>query len=644
MRKDKTSRRPSRLVYFKNTTSMVGLVLAFSTGFFHVILLVLHLTAGFRNPYTGICFYVVLPPLVILGSALAILGAWRAHRLFKRTGEHTTLAKLSARRILLYGGPVILLLVVPFLGYSSYSGYRYADSNAFCGTACHTPMEPQFAAFQVSPHAEIGCTDCHVGEGVGSFVEAKIGGIRQLYRTLTDSYERPIPSPVHNLRPADDTCEHCHWSDLPQGEQLVHLPRVAADEKNTPRPINMVLKVGSRDPKTGSLTGIHWHTASTQKVEYVAADRQRLDIPWVRVTRLGEGEKSIKVFRSDGLDEDAPPPEGELRTMDCVDCHNRPAHRFRDADTILCRLFELGECDPGLPYLKREAGRALSASYTTKEEGLTAIRDHISGFYGESYPEMLEQKQPGIESAIKAVQQAFRENMFPEMKVDWRVHPDHRGHKVTPGCFRCHDDQHRAGDGSVISRDCSSCHDFLEPQGPTNSRVFKLGDYTHPYKLEKAHAEVDCVSCHDGGSTPSPDCQSCHADVKDFMAGRHALLPGFQGDLSPKWDLLGCTDCHEGAQRFAQDEIGATCVECHEEKYRDTEKQWTASLTEAKRKALEALSKGGVAKPSLKKLLESIDKIRPHHNVDFALDILERVRTGQLPAALDRKAGKEDGS
>jgi hypothetical protein len=28
----------------------------------------------------------------------------------------------------------------------------------------------------------------------------------------------------------------------------------------------------------------------------------------------------------------------------------------------------------------------------------------------------------------------------------------------SPGCFRCHDDEHKASDGRVIKQDCELCH------------------------------------------------------------------------------------------------------------------------------------------------------------------------------------------
>jgi hypothetical protein len=31
-----------------------------------------------------------------------------------------------------------------------------------------------------------------------------------------------------------------------------------------------------------------------------------------------------------------------------------------------------------------------------------------------------------------------------------------------PGCFRCHDESHKARDGTAISQDCEMCHKMEE--------------------------------------------------------------------------------------------------------------------------------------------------------------------------------------
>jgi hypothetical protein len=44
------------------------------------------------------------------------------------------------------------------------------------------------------------------------------------------------------------------------------------------------------------------------------------------------------------------------------------------------------------------------------------------------------------------------------MNVTWGTYPNNIGHNFFPGCFRCHDENHKTKDGSVIKQDCESCH------------------------------------------------------------------------------------------------------------------------------------------------------------------------------------------
>jgi hypothetical protein len=68
-----------------------------------------------------------------------------------------------------------------------------------------------------------------------------------------------------------------------------------------------------------------------------------------------------------------------------------------------------------------------------------------------------------IKPVIDAVQQIYRDNFFPEMKATWQSYPDKLGHKDWPGCFRCHDGNHKTADGkrAIKANDCNACHTIL---------------------------------------------------------------------------------------------------------------------------------------------------------------------------------------
>jgi hypothetical protein len=65
---------------------------------------------------------------------------------------------------------------------------------------------------------------------------------------------------------------------------------------------------------------------------------------------------------------------------------------------------------------------------------------------------------PDIDRAVLAVQEVYRRNVFPDMNVTFGTYPSNIGHVDFPGCFRCHDDDHKSKDGKKIGQDCDTCH------------------------------------------------------------------------------------------------------------------------------------------------------------------------------------------
>jgi hypothetical protein len=295
--------------------------------------------------------------------------------------------------------------------------------------------------------------DCHIGPGAGWFVRSKLSGARQVVAVLLNSHERPIPTPVHDLRPSRDTCEQCHWPAKFHGDKVELFKEYGEDEANTESLTTVQLHIGGTDAG-GTPRGIHWHVAENNLVEYVAAGDDRQAIPYVKLTAP---DGTVTEFFAEGV---TAPPAGEARRMDCVDCHNRPSHTFaRSAERAINQALAAGAAPTDLPFLKREAVKLLKADYPTQADGLAAIPAQLTAFYRESYPELWTSRRPDVDKAATAVAELYRRNVFPSMKVSWGQHADNRGHMEFPGCFRCHDDGHKAKDGRVIRQDCDLCHD-----------------------------------------------------------------------------------------------------------------------------------------------------------------------------------------
>ena len=229
----------------------------------------------------------------------------------------------------------------------SYKAYEFTESGSFCGQLCHTVMSPEYTAYQLSPHARVACAECHVGAGATWFVKSKLSGSRQVFAAVFNTFPRPIPTPVHNLRPAQETCEQCHWPKKFYGGQLKVFTHYANDEKNTMRQVRMMIKTGGGDPATGAPEGIHWHMNIGNKIDYVAADEKRQVIPYIHVEdlqgRVTEyyAKDSTPQQRSDR--QGATPPHGLRRLPQPSHAHLRSAGSvgrsvacWRAASTLPC--------------------------------------------------------------------------------------------------------------------------------------------------------------------------------------------------------------------------------------------------------------------------------------------------------------------
>jgi nitrate/TMAO reductase-like tetraheme cytochrome c subunit len=483
---NKDARPPSA---FRNWLSLAGLVVSSGGLFAFLLLFAIDIYAHNGNPYMGLLAYVVAPGFIVLGIAIALAGAW-LHRRHLRLGVPTVRPAITidlnrARdRKVLVGSSLGAAFFLMLTSMGSYQTYRYTESNQFCGLACHTPMKPEWTAYQHSPHARIDCVECHVGHGADAYVKAKLNGVHQLIGVITGDYDRPIKTPIPNLRPAQETCEQCHWPNRYVGNLDRTYQHFLADETNTPFAVRLSLKVGGGDPAHGKSGGIHWHMNLANKVEYIATDAQRQIIPWVRFTdRTGK----VTEYRAQDFKED--PSKYEIRRMDCMDCHNRPAHHFAAPNDAVDVALSTGRIDPGIPWIKSNIVATLVATYSSEADGLA----QISASLKQKYP-----TEPRIEPAIAAAQDIFKRNFFPEMKANWRAYPNNIGHKEWAGCFRCHDGLHKSADArSISASDCNSCHTILaQGSGDQLSQISAKGHSF--FHIDAINEDFSCHNCHTG--------------------------------------------------------------------------------------------------------------------------------------------------
>jgi nitrate/TMAO reductase-like tetraheme cytochrome c subunit len=486
----------------RNPISLAGLALVI-VSLANIFLFVLIDAIAVRpSPYVGILAYVVAPGFLAFGLFLMLVGVLLERR--KKVAPTAFYPRIDlndkAQRSAVISFGTFLLVFVMVSTAGSYKAYEYTESVQFCGQACHTPMNPEYTAYQVSPHAHVPCVECHVGSGAGSYVRSKVSGTRQLIALTLNTFPRPIPTPVHNLRPAQETCEQCHWPKKFYGGQLKVFTHYANDEKNTLRQVRMIIKTGGGDPATGAPEGIHWHMNTGNKIEYVAADEKHETISYIHVEDL-QGRVTEYYAKDSTLSKDQI-AKAPRRRMDCVDCHNRPAHIYVPPDQSVDQSLLARRIDVTLPFIKPEAVAVLTGAYATTDSAMQGIAGGLQDFYEKKYPEVAKSKQLEIRSAVGEVQQIFKRTTFPEMKLSWQTHPNNLGHFYFNGCFRCHDGQHVSADGKTVSKDCNQCHTLMsETEGTTSVAATTLPAFQHPVDIGDL-TQVSCADCHTGGVGP----------------------------------------------------------------------------------------------------------------------------------------------
>jgi len=484
---------------FYNTISYAGASVALIALFMFIFLYVLSSISTIDKAYVGIVIFIVIPCFIILGLLLIPVGMALKIRREKREGaergQSFPILNLNLRQhrngTLIFAAGTTVLLFLSALG--SYEAYHFTESNRFCGTLCHTLMSPEYTAYQLSPHARVKCAECHIGAGASWYVKSKLSGLGQVYATLTNSYPRPIPTPIENLRPARETCEQCHWPQKVYGKQQRREIYFLPDEENTRWEIDMLVSIGAGNPALGQSEGIHWHINPDIRIEYAAADEERSVIPRVILTDLATGEKTL--YQSDGAEQ----TEAEPRLMDCIDCHNRPSHIYNDPSDFINASLAAGEVDASLPGIKRIAVEACLAEYDSRDQAMTEIEAQISSFYRDNHAAVYSSRSAEIEKSIAGVQNAYSNNIFPAMKVRWEHYPDHIGHMTSAGCYRCHDGMHVSEDGRIITNRCDDCH-LITAQGIVGQLEYadsqQALEFRHPVDIDGMWREAGCYECH----------------------------------------------------------------------------------------------------------------------------------------------------
>ena len=447
--------RPAWFVLTQHWLSLLGGALLATAIISWLFVLPLHIRGHVSNPYVGIIVFLVLPLIFFAGLVLVPIGVYISKRQIREGLSQPTFdRRVALRRIAWFLGITTVLNIL--IGTQlTYRAVAYMETPQFCGASCHS-MAPQFAAYQNSPHSRVECVECHVAPGAAGWIRSKANGLRQLYETTLGTVPKPIPSAIstNRLVPARKTCENCHWPERFSGARLRVFSKYASDEANTRTDTVLLMLVGG-----SRIAGIHGsHFGPGIHIRFAAADPARQTIPWVEYRNTVAGNSRTFVSTDSAKHSTDSLPKFE---MECVDCHNRPAHNFDLAGRAMDNELAFGQIPVTLPFVKKQGVELLTKSYATRGEAASQIPAALAEFYQRNYADLYAKRSEDIHQAGNAILAIYNRNVFPELKVTWGTYPDNLGHTDFPGCFRCHDGSHTSVDGQTITQDCSTCHQTL---------------------------------------------------------------------------------------------------------------------------------------------------------------------------------------
>ena len=488
----------------KNWLTIIGSIIAGINLALIILLFIISTIFNNRNTNLGLFIYIILPGFLILGLLLVPVGMIRERKRIRRSGikgegrfPRIDLNDTRHRNaFIIFTITTIIVLFLSTLG--SFQAFHITESVEFCGTLCHQVMEPEYTAYQNSPHANVACVECHVGSGASWYVKSKLSGLHQVYAVLTKTFPRPIVTPLHDLRPARETCEKCHWPQKFYARTLWTNKYFLADSLNTEWDIMLEMKTGPEYSGLGLKEGIHWHINPAVNIEYISENDKRESITYVKYTNKTTG--AVTIYRNDSNPiSDSLLAVSSTRTMDCIDCHNRPSHNYKSPPVYFDKAMLTGEVSKEIPFFKKVSMGLLKDTFSDKDTALTKIKDGITDFYKSRFSEYYAQNKDLIENSVVSVQKVFSQNTFPKMKVTYDHYPEHIGHLESDGCFRCHNDAFKAPDGRKISRDCNLCHNIVGQGKEGIMEYANIRDnleFKHPTNIGTAWKEANCSECH----------------------------------------------------------------------------------------------------------------------------------------------------
>jgi hypothetical protein len=445
----------------RSRVAIAGAVLVTTAVLADAIIIVSEVFFFESNPYIGIVVWVLFPMLAMFGLVLIPFGLWWRARSKGVRGLSglAGLMKVVNRRHFFQMILGLSFLNLIIFGTAGYQALHYMESPQFCGSVCHTVMEPEYRVYKRSPHSEVECVDCHIGSGLGHLIKSKLDGTRQLWGVISGDFNRPIQTPIHNLRPAREVCGTCHFPESFHGNTIRVIENYAPDQDNTRTVTILNMRVGGGTGPNKKASGIHWHVDKGSAIRYYASDSKREKI--LRVEHRKD-DGTVRVWNNSEIPmPEEPNPEG-FREMDCVDCHNRPTHIFLPPEKALDQWFTDGLLDVEIPWLRAIGEDLIDVTYSSKAEAMEGIAT-LPDLYRERYPQFWDEFGTRVTASVSVLQDIYGLYVYPEMNLQWNTYNSLLGHptEFTAACFRCHNGIMKDENGKAITTECTACHYVL---------------------------------------------------------------------------------------------------------------------------------------------------------------------------------------
>jgi hypothetical protein len=404
------------------------------------------------------------------------------------------------------------------LGIAGIATWEYTNSDAFCARACHSVHPEETYAHRASQHAQVECVECHMGRlSTFEMMAVKVTHTSELWGMLT-GYDRPLTS---HLPASRDSCEACHSEEPHQNDSVRVRKHYAPDEANTETKILLILRTAGGAARDDGGKGIHWHTENL--VRFITTDAQKLNIPWVEVTKPDGHTVTYRDVTQSLTESEV--AAAEKRVMDCTDCHNRVGHPFRDPEQVIDGALAEGRLNRRFPYIKARLVDVLQKDFSAEEDALGLVKAAWEQYLRDfpnvptDYPDDFAEAQRFIRERQKFVANLMSRSRFLEPEVSWRSFLDHGGHENSPGCFRCHSGKHVSAEGTPIPVNCTLCHAipvvFRKGESPLN--------LLPPFDLPTldGHRAPNFMREH-RVLFMEESCQTCHGEIS-FGAGNDSF-------------------------------------------------------------------------------------------------------------------------